>query len=97
MTGPETTADEDVLTGIRVARGILSGETGPWTVPSSTIQGLALMLNSALGALAAREGITDTDLQVLWIRGWLDDMEQAVTITLHERDIRRDENAEDNG
>jgi hypothetical protein len=88
MTGPETTADEDVLTGIRVARGILSGETGPWTVPSSTIQGLALMLNSALGALAAREGITDTDLQVLWIRGWLDDAEQGVTIALYEHDIR---------
>jgi hypothetical protein len=88
MTDSEPTADEDMLAGIRVVRGILGGEGGPWIVPSSAIQGLALMLISVLGAVAAREGITDKYLRDQWIRGWLDDAEQGVTIALYEHDIR---------
>ena len=89
MTEPVSLAPaDDTIAAVRVVRGVLDGEAGPWPVPVTAIRGLAILLISVLGATAELQGITGKDFQDDWIRDWLDRAHQNATMLAAEREIK---------
>ena len=71
---------DDAIAAIRVVRGVLDGESGPWEFPVTAVRGMALMLIGVLRANAELQGVTGSEAQDAYVRDYLDGAHQTITL-----------------
>jgi hypothetical protein len=71
---------DDVIAAVRIIRGILDHDPGPWDINASGVRGLALMVIAAQRANAVLLGHDSDGEQDAYVRGWLDDSHETATL-----------------
>ena len=79
LTGIAAPAD-DTIAAIRVVRGILDAEPGPWQVPPTAIRGAAIVLINVMKTNAVLLGYVTEDEQLAHIREGLAFIEETATL-----------------